>query len=211
MIIDGSSTDGTAQYLKSLKAPFFYLSEPDQGVYEAMNKGIARSKGEWLYFLGSDDQLFDNEVLESIFNKPIVSKAKIIIGKVQYDLKNNKAVYTHNKEGLVNSRWSKLIWFKNVLHHQAAFYHCSLFKQLRYSLDYKFLADHALNLHLFKQKTPVHFNDKLIALCGAEGKTKNFTWAMYREEVDLKVKASSILFKPLFMLLAIAKYLFKKI
>lgn len=175
-----------------------------------MNKGLRLAQGQWLYFLGTDDQLYDRNVLLNLFNRPIESKIKIIIGRVQYDLKNNKAVYSHDKKGLIISKWSKMIWIKNTIHHQAAFYSKAVFKSYRFDLDYKILSDHALNIFLFKQKAPVLITGQVIALCGAAGLTKAFKWAMYKEEVALKVAASSIVFKPFFMLLALGKYLFKK-
>jgi glycosyltransferase involved in cell wall biosynthesis len=56
IIIDGGSKDGTVELLKTNSTKFSYwISEPDRGVYNAWNKGLAQAQGEWICFLGADD------------------------------------------------------------------------------------------------------------------------------------------------------------
>jgi glycosyltransferase involved in cell wall biosynthesis len=65
IIIDGGSTDGSAEYIESKKEHFdYWVSEPDKGIYNAMNKGIAKATGEYLLFLNSGDYLYSTRVLE---------------------------------------------------------------------------------------------------------------------------------------------------
>ena len=67
IIIDGNSTDGSKAVIKKHKDSFSYwLSEPDTGIYNAMNKGIKVAKGEYLLFLNSGDWLYNDEVLERV-------------------------------------------------------------------------------------------------------------------------------------------------
>ncbi|MCF6347550.1 MAG: glycosyltransferase [Flavobacteriaceae bacterium] len=209
-IIDGGSSDNTVKFLQSLKDPFHWISEPDKGVYDAMNKGIALSKGQWLYFLGADDSLFNPTTLSSIFSKPIPHEKQMIIGRIKYDLKTNDNVYTHNNEGLIVSSWSKKLWIKNALHHQAVFYKKILFSNLKYDLKYHILADHALNLQLYKKKVDAKIIDTIISICGTDGQSKKYHWKMYKEEIDLKVAVSSYFFKPIFVIIGYIKYLLKK-
>ena len=64
IIIDGGSTDGSAAYIESQSKQIdYWVSEPDKGIYNAMNKGISRASGEYLLFLNSGDELFSNSVL----------------------------------------------------------------------------------------------------------------------------------------------------
>ena len=66
IIIDGGSTDGSVAYIESKSERFAYwVSEPDKGVYNAMNKGIAQATGEYLLFLNSGDHFFSTTVLEN--------------------------------------------------------------------------------------------------------------------------------------------------
>lgn len=65
IVIDGNSTDGSAVYLKQNSSLLdFWVSEPDNGVYQAMNKGIENASGEYLLFLNSGDHFYNTKVLE---------------------------------------------------------------------------------------------------------------------------------------------------
>ncbi len=64
LVQDALSTDATLEILKSVRDPrLSVVSEPDSGVYDAWNKALARSSGDWLIFLGADDFLFGSDVL----------------------------------------------------------------------------------------------------------------------------------------------------
>lgn len=70
LIMDGVSRDRTleiVQQYSSKDSRIRVYSEPDNGIYDAMNKGIDKSNGEWLYFMGSDDSLYNTRSLEDIF------------------------------------------------------------------------------------------------------------------------------------------------
>lgn len=71
LLIDGVSNDGTIDIIKgySTDPRISWISEPDKGLYDAMNKGVQMARGEWVYFLGSDDWLFDSSVLSIIFER----------------------------------------------------------------------------------------------------------------------------------------------
>jgi len=64
LVIDGGSTDETLDILKSYGTRVSWLSEPDRGIYDAMNKGIGRAKGEWIHLLNGDDWYVAPDVLE---------------------------------------------------------------------------------------------------------------------------------------------------
>ncbi|MDI6034171.1 glycosyltransferase family 2 protein [Flavobacterium sp. LB2P84] len=65
IVIDGGSTDGSLAYIESQNANIdYWISEPDTGIYNAMNKGIVKANGEYLLFLNSGDHFYNNEVLE---------------------------------------------------------------------------------------------------------------------------------------------------
>ena len=64
IIIDGGSTDGTVELLKTSQQKITYwVSEPDRGIYQAWNKALPRARGEWICFLGADDHFWDEHVL----------------------------------------------------------------------------------------------------------------------------------------------------
>jgi glycosyltransferase involved in cell wall biosynthesis len=65
IIIDGGSTDGTIDIIKKYESQISYwVSEPDKGIYDAMNKGIAVSKGDYLWFMNSGDHIYSADTLE---------------------------------------------------------------------------------------------------------------------------------------------------
>src|ERR1700722_12907065 len=62
IVVDGGSKDGTLDLIDRYKSHIAtWVSEPDKGVYDAMNKGIRMAKGDWLFFLGSDDRFQDDD------------------------------------------------------------------------------------------------------------------------------------------------------
>lgn len=84
IIIDGGSIDGSKDIIEEYEDYISYwVSEPDSGIYNAMNKGIRASHGEYLLFLNSGDVLHNNTVLESV--DPCFGKAELLLGKVLYE------------------------------------------------------------------------------------------------------------------------------
>ncbi len=209
--MDGSSSDGTMEFLKPLNKPFFWKSNPDVSVYDAMNKGISLSRGKWLYFLGSDDKLYDENVLKSIFDKEENDSYEMIIGKIKYDWNKHDSVFNRFKDDFVSSTWSKKIWLKNTVHHQSIFYKKDLFLENNYSLKYKILSDYAFNLKLFKKRKKAKIVKDVIAVCGTNGISKKYNWNLYKEEIRLKTMESSLLLKPFFILLCGFKFLIKNL
>lgn len=79
IIIDGGSTDGSKELIEQYAEHFAYwVSEPDKGIYNAMNKGIKVAKGEYCFFLNSGDWLCDNQVLNNLFSRS--TQADIVVG-----------------------------------------------------------------------------------------------------------------------------------
>lgn len=70
IVIDGASTDGTVDIIKKYSDSIdYWVSEPDRGIYYAMNKGIEKSTGDWIYFLNSGGIFHDPKVLSSVFQE----------------------------------------------------------------------------------------------------------------------------------------------
>lgn len=80
IIIDGGSTDGTVELIKKYKdSVSFWISEPDKGIYDAMNKGLKKATSEWVLFLNAGDVFSDEHVLEKIFSQK-TEDADVIYG-----------------------------------------------------------------------------------------------------------------------------------
>lgn len=142
LIMDGVSTDDTLKIAQSYNDSRIRIySGPDKGIYDAMNKGIKKAQGEWLYFLGSDDWLINPETLGSVFSMDIDSY-DVVYG----DVESVQLVPEHGGE------WS-LSTIEYNRCHQGIFYKRKVFKELGfYNLDYPVLADFDLNLKWFFSK-----------------------------------------------------------
>lgn len=142
LIMDGVSTDPTLDIAKSYNDNRIHIfSEPDNGVYDAMNKGIDNASGEWLYFLGSDDYLLNKDVLNQIFSH-IPEKCDVFYGDVKAPQLDERHYGEWSIENLPYNRC-----------HQAIFYRKDIFNKTGlYNLKYPVLADYALNLQWFFRK-----------------------------------------------------------
>ncbi|RZL34368.1 MAG: glycosyltransferase [Pedobacter sp.] len=145
LILDNLSNDQTPAVVKEFNSKFllYFFTQKDEGIYDAMNKGIARAKGEYLYFLGSDDTLFSNETLQIVANEIAVSQAKIIYGNVK--MQGNSQLV--NDGSIYGGEFDLKRLLEHNIPHQAIFYHESIFKHLdHYNIKYPLFADHDLNL-----------------------------------------------------------------
>src|SRR5258708_10181557 len=137
------------------------FSEPDKGVYDAMNKGIEKARGQWILFLGSDDRLYDEKVLHSFFSVP---------GHLDFDLVYGNVVSPSYK-GVYDGEFSFEKLLRRNIPHQAVFYKKSLFGLIGpFAIHYKGYADWDLNIRCFKDnRVRVQYIDLLVAYFGADG------------------------------------------
>ena len=156
-IIDGGSTDGTIDIIRQYEHELAgWITEPDKGIYDAMNKGIDKAKGQWLYFLGADDQLNPN-ILTHVF-LALDGKLAAVYGDVMYD--TGDIMHSWLGYGTI---------MQNTLHHQATFYNSNLFENFRYNTNYRVISDYELNLQIYLKKLPTLFISHVIATCGSTG------------------------------------------
>jgi len=110
IIVDGSSLPETLQVLRQYFSKFAcFISEPDNGIYDAMNKGITNSHGEWLLFMNMGDEFSDNTTIERMINASSPADG-IIYG----DIIHKKFGYKH-----APNRISKWVFYSSGICHQA--------------------------------------------------------------------------------------------
>jgi glycosyltransferase involved in cell wall biosynthesis len=177
---DGGSTDDTIAIIKSTLPNAITFSEPDHGVYDAINKGIKKATGKYIYIIGSDDFLENNHVLDSVA-KLTESSPDVIYGDVQYVHKINRLVPDKH-----HSQWNAKIYWKNTLHQQGCFYKKEIFNTLLFNPQYKVLGDYDFHLFLFTNSYSNIRYDAVVAVCEAQGLSKNFKFDLYREELKIK-------------------------
>jgi glycosyltransferase involved in cell wall biosynthesis len=139
IIIDGGSTDGTHQIINKYSDRLGYsISEPDQGIYDAMNKGLAKVNGKYVYFIGADDLLWDKNVLENVAYH-LTDESCIYYGEVVFKTRDIK----------YDGKFSALKLVTRNISHQSIFYPAKVFKEFIFDTRYKVFADYELNLKLF--------------------------------------------------------------
>jgi len=98
IVIDGNSTDGTKEVLKKYdKEINYWVSEPDKGIYNAMNKGAKVARGDYLYFLNAGDTFFDKNTLEEV-SREIDNNQDLVYGRIRVVNKNNDKSYIRDKK-----------------------------------------------------------------------------------------------------------------
>jgi len=85
IVIDGQSTDNTLEIIhNNEKSIDKWISEPDTGIYDAMNKGLSIANGEWLGFLHADDLFYNNNVIEDLLNQSEQTGCNVVYGNLNY-------------------------------------------------------------------------------------------------------------------------------
>lgn len=136
IVIDGGSTDGTIEVIKKHQDKIsFWLSEPDKGIYDAMNKGINRATGDWINFMNAGDLLYSENVLTDIFvnNGPNIVGVDVIYGNTIYDYYS----YSYMEEP---GNLETLKFDKNFSH-QSAFARTVLMKKYKFNSSLKICSD----------------------------------------------------------------------
>jgi glycosyltransferase involved in cell wall biosynthesis len=138
------------------------VSEPDDGIYDAMNKAIRMAAGDWIYFLGADDALCPG-VLQRLEPHLRERSLDAVYGNVLFVRKGRTRIYGGAFD------WRKL--YRQNICHQAIFYRRSVFARLGvFDLRYRYLADWEFNYRLFgHNELAKRFVDEIVAEYNAGG------------------------------------------
>lgn len=207
IVIDGDSTDGSKEIISRFQDQLAYtVSAKDQGVYDAMNKGIDQAQGEWIYLLGADDVLAGIDILRLAADcARLHPEARLLFGDIVNEFVEHPRVpIIHRSEFTTSIRW------RNTLHSQSAFYHKSLFENFRFNLHYRILADYDFHLYLHDKETPAFAMHYTVARCDGRGLSKKFPWSLYQEELSIKKNRLSLFFYLLNWISVPTKFLYKK-
>lgn len=140
IVIDGGSTDGSINIIKKYAERInYWVSEPDKGIYNAMNKGISQAHGEYLNFMNSGDCFHSPSVLKEIFNHHY--DEDIIIGKCSNA--DTKEIYRSLKYGQAVTMMTLM---KEMINHQSTFYKHYIFDRHKYDEKLKIIADWKINM-----------------------------------------------------------------
>lgn len=139
LVIDGASTDDTLDVIKAHEASITrWVSEPDQGIYDAMNKGVKMAQGEWVIFMNAGDTFAGDDTLQKVFGNPL--DADVIYGDVIKGELVKKAEAPRNAHRMFYC-------------HQSAFVRTSCLREYPFDIRHKMSAD-------FKQVKQLYLNGK---------------------------------------------------
>ena len=156
MCIRDSSTDGTIEIIKKYNSRIpYWISEKDEGIYDAMNKGLKYASGDWAIFMNSGDWFYDETVIEKVFSDKYSSAVGVIYGAVEFRFANEKIIQQpyslpHILKGMAFS-------------HQSAFVRTSLLKQSPYNVHFRIVADYEFFLREYRLGVGFQYVPEVIA------------------------------------------------
>lgn len=149
IVIDGASTDGTAEYLRTTNTK--WVSEPDNGIYDAMNKGIAHATGDYVLFLNAGDTLALPRTLETLAEilKVRPTHPDMIYGDALEDAPQGRIV----KQARPHSDITQGLF----THHQAIFYRREVINDLRYDQTYNIAGDYKFTAQFLQRSRDIFY------------------------------------------------------
>ncbi len=164
IVIDGNSTDNTLKVLAEYESRISCLiSEPDAGIYDAMNKGILKAKGEYLLFLNAGDYLIDSGVLKDV---SLLPNMDILYGDLLCVDENGNKFIKKFSDNL-----SRNFLLRNMMPHQASFFRRELFARLgNYDVSFRIAGDYDLFVrYLYVEKVSSVHLPRVLAVFGTNG------------------------------------------
>jgi glycosyltransferase involved in cell wall biosynthesis len=157
IIIDGGSTDKTIDIIKNYEPLFCgrlkWISEADKGIYDAWNKGIKLSTGDWISFIGSDDILLESAMTDYtniIQNNPDINYISSNVLQVTASLEPIR---------LVGEPWSDKMRTSCCISHVGSLHHKSLFQQIGlFNTDYYIAGDYDFLLRSYEIINPYYIS-----------------------------------------------------
>lgn len=167
IIVDGGSIDGTVDIIRKYEDSIAYwISEPDSGIYNAMNKAIEIATGELIAFLGSDDW-YDKDILEDVVEKYVKSCPDLIYGNITFVDKTGEKKLDFKDINLQD------IYYGMQFGHPSCFVRTKLQKKYRFDETYCIAADYKFCMQLYRDGYRFEHIDKNIsyfALGGASSR-----------------------------------------
>lgn len=202
IIIDGKSTDSTIDIVKkySTKNNMRFISEPDKGIYDAMNKAIDLATGEYIIFINSGDRFVDEYVLDKLADKIRDEKSDIYYGNIIHTL-NNKPIGRVKYDKVKFNKYSLLKG--DMVCHQALIVSTIIMKKKKFNISYSICADKNFIIECFKDGAKFKYIDLDICFYDKSGISTKQVTKLFNE-------ANIIMFTN-FPIEARLKYYFSKI
>lgn len=155
IIVDGASSDGTLRVIEETLGdyPAKVISEPDRGIYDAMNKGIGLADGAYIHFLNAGDIYYDEHVIEKAVCRMEKTDADIVYGDIEYLYADG-----NRERRRYDRKCSRQIYYLtgDCINHQAMFVKRALFAKDLFDIDLKICADRDWMMKKSKAGTVFH-------------------------------------------------------
>ncbi len=179
--LDGASTDHTAEIVSAFRVQHpltQFIQEKDEGLYDAMNKGIRACTGDYVFFLGSDDLFHDPDVLQDLVQMQIFTKERVVYGNVKIVGDTGWA-----KDGAIyDGRFSRKKLMKHNICHQSLFYpRTLLIKHGLFDTRYRINADWDMNWKL-RRAGRFRYVDRIISIFHSGGCSTNGTDEAFKKD-----------------------------
>jgi hypothetical protein len=179
IIIDGGSTDETIDIIKKYEDYIdYWVSEPDKGIYDAMNKGIDLTAGQWINFMNAGDRFYDENLIEEVFSK---------------NIRKNVFIYGNAILTPLNIIQKQENWHLNILKriiHQSIFTPLACLKKKKFNLKYRIMADYDLIRYCINESKVVYI-DKIICYYDYNGVSSKPLFYYFHEYLEISKKYSS--------------------
>lgn len=178
VVIDGGSTDGTLDLLNKYKEKIDVLvSEPDNGIYDAMNKALKLATGDFVIFLGADDHFLSWRTLEKVAPK-LTDQEHVFYGQIYFEAYNL----------LHKGKFNRFTRARLNYCHQAIFYPRSVYKNYQYDCKYRLYADNEYNFRVSETHPFVWIGDTVsfYAAGGESSKRNDEEWNKIEKKITIK-------------------------
>ena len=203
IVVDGASTDRTNDIIESYKEQFkgnlIHISERDNGIYDAMNKGITLAKGEIIGLLNSDDYYFENslDIVHEAYSN--ISKNNVLTGELIFKSKAGEQLLKTSEKRFRK----KMKQYKTGVRHPATFVPKVIYEKVGlFNLDYKIASDAEMMFRIFKKNYTFKFiNQPLLVMTdGGISNSKGITKQILAEKrLLLKANCPNVILRFFFM------------
>lgn len=221
IIIDGNSKDTTVSIIKKyeqkiangdfpgvVSAQFKWISEPDQGIYDAMNKGIKHSTGDFVWFMNAGDKIYSTETLQQIQELlDIEPECDFIYGQSIMIDQNDKEIGERHK--IAPKRISKKTFLQGlVICHQSVLVHKDIVSE--YKLDYRITSDYDWTIRAIEKSSCQGYIDQYLSKFMIAGISSQQQVSAWKERFSIMKKHFGLFLTVLAHLKIIIKYPFTR-